>query len=154
MFTPQQIIEFNQMVDIVHSYFPYIGFLACVFIIESHLPAQKVIGEQISRLEKRVLKIKLWAMILFSSTWFSQAFLGGCLVHIPQNALNQIYFGQPLHDFGLFYRESLPASYLPFLRSFYLFLFIYVTWRTVVFYQKYVASSINRTGDIYTSQKA
>ncbi len=153
MFSPDQIIQFNHVVDIIHSYFPYIGFLACVFIFESHLPAQKVIKDRNNPIEKRIFKIKFWAIVLFASTWFSQAILGGCLVHIPQNALNQLYFGRPLHDFGLFYRESLPPGYLPFLRTFYLFLFVYVTWRSVVFYRKYI-SNPSSSDDIYSSLKA
>jgi hypothetical protein len=141
MFTPDQIIQINQTVDVIHSYFPYIGFIACVFIFESYLPSQKVLTHPESKVERGVFKIKFWAISLFATTWFSQAILGGCLVHIPQNALNHLYFGRPLHDFGLFYRENLPAGYLPFLRTFYLFLFIYTAWRSVIFYRKYIAKS-------------
>lgn len=140
--TPEQVIEFNQLVDKYHDprYWSIFGFLSLVFILEVFLPIKKSFNGYFDQ----VLSYFKFGVLLFTSLIVaSQSFLGGCLIQIPQNWLAQRYLGQPYwYPFGLVYRENFPESFWPYLRLIYLFLailyfyFLYKYYQRRLFYAK------------------
>jgi hypothetical protein len=132
MLSPQQVIEINQFLDEIHSFFPYVTTLGAFLLLESLLPYRTPRNV----LERNLNYTKLIVMSSFVVVTLTQGIFGGCLLHIPQNWLAQEVLGKKWHEYGLVYRYSLPQAWWPALQLFYVVLGSFGAWRTWHYYQR------------------
>jgi hypothetical protein len=129
----ENVIKINQTIDQIHTIFPALSLLGCFFLIESYLPIKTFFE---SKLDKFLSYTKFYFSCLLTFIALSQGLFGGCVVHTAQNFLSQKYLGRDWNKYGLFYRENIPNKYWPLLRTAYLTGGLYITYRTLKYYEK------------------
>jgi hypothetical protein len=128
----QRVIAINTFVDEIHAYFPYLSVIAILILLESFLPPRQGFWNWF---DEYTAYIRFGFLILFSLIALSQGFLGGCFIHLPQNYLAQVYLGRDWVPYGIFYREYIPQNWVIWLRVFYLFGSLLVTFQTWKFWK-------------------
>lgn len=125
------MILLNETIDAIHSLFPVLMPIGVVCVVMSYLPLK-------SHFESHFDVYFTWILFtfgcLFASYLYSQALLGGCFIHIPQNWIARQYLGKSeWWPFGLYGRYGWPFDLIT-LRLLYIVLSVYSTIRLYVFY--------------------
>jgi hypothetical protein len=124
--TPDQAIAINETIDIIHSTFPYFMALGVYCIAVSFLPAKTAYESYFDKCISYIIAGFGAVLVLYL---ISQAVLGGCIVHIPENWIARTYLGRSeWWPFGLFGRRNWPFA-LWTLRLLYAILSILSVWR-------------------------
>jgi hypothetical protein len=118
--TPELALRINYFIDRYHSqeYWSYPFLLAVFFMLEIFLPPR---ASYESRFDKYFTWFKFGLVAFAALIAASQGFAGGCLVQLPQNWLAQNYLSMPYwHEYGLAFREYVPAGWHWLLRLVYM----------------------------------
>ncbi len=116
----EKALEIIYFIDKYHDprYWIIFGVLSAIFLLEIFLP-KKIQFE--NNFDKVFTYFKVSILFFVGLILFSQGFLGGCVIQIPQNWLAQKFLDRPYwYPYGLVYRENLPESFWPMLRIIYI----------------------------------
>ena len=129
----ENVIKINQTIDQIHSYFPILAAFGVLFMLQSYLPVKQKFN---SKFNKVFNYFKVSLISLFAFIFLFQGVFGGCVIHLGQNFLAQKYLNRNWANYGLVYREKVPKVYWPLLRTTYLGIGLFASFRGLKFYEK------------------